>query len=282
MSNTQGSTGCGINFMLSFLFYFLFVLIPIFCPSLWRLPAIADAAVRRWYTISDKACQDTVAVSAIPCLIRWVGRSFVGRSFARDGVGSIRAAVSVLPSGTPSMFPAQFACSCLPMSVPPPHSSSRVSADVLIRRFNHHPHIFVVPIVPPLYRISAHIHRVSAHRHPLRLCSTWSTVSFVSVIFLLTIMKKFRFDGAGTLLSISEISFYCFLFAISGDCQPMLPLVRLCVCSAGVGYHLQTTVLTVVCSMSYSPAWHTSSSLRHPIIYTSLCRPPPSLTALHI
>ena len=46
-NKSRGSTGSGVNFVLTFLFYFLFVIIPIFCPYLWRLPAVAAAAVRR-------------------------------------------------------------------------------------------------------------------------------------------------------------------------------------------------------------------------------------------
>ena len=38
-NNLRGSTGVGVNFVLSFLFYFLFMKMFTFFPSLWRLPA---------------------------------------------------------------------------------------------------------------------------------------------------------------------------------------------------------------------------------------------------
>ena len=81
-----------------------------FSPSPWQLPAVAAAVARLWNNVSDTASQDTVAVSAIPRLILWAGRFFVGRSYAGDGDGAIKAAVAVPPSGTLStiyrpMFP---------------------------------------------------------------------------------------------------------------------------------------------------------------------------------
>ena len=105
--NSWGSTGSVIIFMLSFLFYFLFVIIPAFCPSLWRLPAVAVAAVCRWNTMSNTAGQETVAAAAIPRLILWPVRFFIGRSSVGDGDIFIEAAVAVL-SGTLSTFSGVF------------------------------------------------------------------------------------------------------------------------------------------------------------------------------
>ena len=95
-----------------------------------------------------------VAASAILRPKRWVGRFFVGRPSARDVFGDIGSAVSVLPSGTPSMF------YCLIF----PRLSSHISSAVLIivsflfycTHFLPFPSSgvsFVVPIVPPLCNI---------------------------------------------------------------------------------------------------------------------------------
>ena len=45
--NSQGSACSGVNFVLTFLFYSIFVIIPTFSPYPWRLLAVAAAAVRR-------------------------------------------------------------------------------------------------------------------------------------------------------------------------------------------------------------------------------------------
>ena len=50
--------------------------------------------------------------------------------------------------GRRQLFLAQYDHACPPASVLPPHSSSRVSADVLIRCFNHHPLLFCCPNCP--------------------------------------------------------------------------------------------------------------------------------------
>ena len=77
---------------------------------------------------------------------------------------------------------------------------------------------FVVPIVPPLYRITAHTGRVSSHRRPLRLCLPRPAVSFIPVISSLTIVRMFFFARAGTTSPVSTINFYCFLFAPTFFC----------------------------------------------------------------
>ena len=46
-NNSPVPTESGVNFVSSFLFYFIFVLIPTFCPYPWRLTAVAIVAVRR-------------------------------------------------------------------------------------------------------------------------------------------------------------------------------------------------------------------------------------------
>ena len=108
--------------------------------------------------------------------------------------------------GSCQRFPAQYARACTRASVPPPKSSPRVSAAVLTHRFNHHLH-FVVPIILYLFRISTHICRVSSHGRPLRLCSSRSIISFVPIIYSLTIARTFRFAGVGNPSPVSAISF---------------------------------------------------------------------------
>ena len=49
-----------------------------------------------------------------------------------------------------------------------------------------------VPSVPPLLRISSHILCVSSHFRPPRLCLPRTTISFVPVIYSLTIVHMFR------------------------------------------------------------------------------------------
>ena len=96
-------------------------------------------------------------------------------------------------------FPSQYAHACPPASVPPPHSSSRLSTVSFILWFNHHLHIFVVLVVLAF--------RVSAHRHLPLLCSPRATVSFVPVISSLTIARTFFFYGTRTQPPISAIIF---------------------------------------------------------------------------
>ena len=69
--NSKGSTGSGVNFVLLILFYFLFVLIPNFSPSPWRLSSIAAAAGRLWNTVSDTFGQYTIADVSILRPILW-------------------------------------------------------------------------------------------------------------------------------------------------------------------------------------------------------------------
>ena len=102
------------------------------------------------------AFQDTVSAATIPHRIFLVGHFFVGKSFARDGDVSIGDVIAVPLGGTPPTF------SC-PIR---PHFSSCVSTATVIIVLHifcrlHPPlspssHVsFVVPIVPPLFRISA-------------------------------------------------------------------------------------------------------------------------------
>ena len=80
--NSRVSTGSGVTFLLSFLLYFLFVIIPTFRIYPWRVPAVAAVGVCRQNTMSDTSGKDTVAASAISHPIRWAGRLFVGRFYA--------------------------------------------------------------------------------------------------------------------------------------------------------------------------------------------------------
>ena len=84
-------------------------------------------------------------------------------------------------------------------------------------------------------------------------------------------------------------TFYCFLFAptlsfnsLCGDRHPVLSLMKLRVCSTGVGCHIQPAGSTTVRSASYRPSRPTPSSICHPIISAFIRCPLPSLVALHI
>ena len=77
---------------------------------------------------------------------------------------------------------------------------------------------FVVPIVPLLWCVSAHIRRVSAHHCPPHLWLPCDTVSFILIIYSLTIARTFRFFGEGTSSPVSAIHFYCFFFVITLFC----------------------------------------------------------------
>ena len=156
--NSWVSTESVVKFVLSFIFYFLYVPITTFFPSPWNLSAIAAAAVHHWNTMSDTADQDTIVTSAIPCSIRWTGNFFVGRSSVGlwDGDGSIESAVSILPSGTLSTFYRQLRL-ILSSSV----STSVILMVSLCFFCLHYPLSpsfgvsFVVPIVSPLWKISS-------------------------------------------------------------------------------------------------------------------------------
>ena len=103
-NNLWGSTESGVNFLLYFFFYFLFVIIPTFCPSPWRLLDATASMVRFWNTVSYTYGQDTVATAAILSLILWAGRFFFCRSFVWDGYWRIRSAVVSPLSRTPLAF----------------------------------------------------------------------------------------------------------------------------------------------------------------------------------
>ena len=103
-NNFRGSTGSGVNFLLSFLLCFISVLITTFSPSPWWLPTVTAAAVRCLNTVSNMYSQDTVSATTIPRPTCWVVLFFVRRFYAVYGDGSTEAAVSVTPSGTQSNF----------------------------------------------------------------------------------------------------------------------------------------------------------------------------------
>ena len=123
--------------------------------------------------MSDTAGQDTVASSAIPCLICWVGRFFVAYSSLGDRYGSIEASVAVVLSRIPLVFsrpihPRFFFCVSAAVLILvsllffcphfPPYPSSGV--------------YFGVPIVPPLCNISSAAVLIAPRpRHPLQPAS---------------------------------------------------------------------------------------------------------------
>ena len=145
---------------------------------------------------------------------------------------------------------------------------------------------FVVLIIPPLYCLSIHIRRVSALYCLPRLCSPRATVYFFPIISSLMIVHTFRFSEMRMPSPVSAITFFLFapLFFVSlcGNRQTMLPTVQSRVRSDGVVCHLQPFVSTTVRYASYCSIRPTSSSLCHPIISASLCRPSPPLVALHL
>ena len=141
--------------------------------------------------------------------------------------------------------------------------SSNTSVLVPPRLYRHHTHyhmslllsasvdlttirfFFVVPIVPPLCRISDHIFRVSVHCCPPRLCLPRTTVSFVPIIYSLTIVRTFQFSWAGTPSPISAIPFL--LISLCADY-----LLLLSVANAS-RFFLQCNY------MSVPPGWNTIS-----------------------
>ena len=76
------------------------MLIPTFGPPPWQLPAIAAAEVRCLNTMSNTEGQEKVTTSSIPRLIHWAGHFFIGRYSDGDRDVSIKADVTVMPSGT--------------------------------------------------------------------------------------------------------------------------------------------------------------------------------------
>ena len=107
--------------------------------------------------MSNTAGQDTVIASAIPRLIRWLGRFFVGRSSSaghRDR--AIESAAAVPPSGTLQKFSCPL---CLILSSHVFTAAVLVVPHICFRPYPPSPLSscisFVVPIVSPLCHISA-------------------------------------------------------------------------------------------------------------------------------
>ena len=177
----------------------------------------------------------------------------------------------------------------IPASISPPHSSPRVSAAVLIRRFNHHPRIFCCTYCPSsLPHISSYLPRLRPPLFPTSLLAMHHRLFFSH--HLLTHNRAHvslcRYGDAVTRLrnsflisfSLCQLSFA----SLCGDGQPISPPVRLHVHSAGVGYHLRPAVITAVHSASYLSDCPPPSTLIHPITYAPLCHTLPSLVALYL
>ena len=152
-------------------------------PLKYRFRYVRSRHFRRFrYLASDTMC-GTLLCQPLPREIwSWSHRSRRFRSNKWDDV-------NVFPPNTSAIFLLR-----LYRHHTPHHASllpSSSAALISIRVF------FVVPIVLPLCRISAHIRRVSAHFHLPRLFSPHDTVSFVPVIYSLTITHTFRFSGVG-------------------------------------------------------------------------------------
>ena len=122
--NLWGSTGIGVNFVLYFLFYFLFVLIPNFCTSPWRLPAATASAVRFWNTVSYTDGQDTVAAAAILSLILWAGCFFFVAPLCETDTEELDPPLSVRWVGHRWHFPTQYAWNFPSASLLMPYSLS--------------------------------------------------------------------------------------------------------------------------------------------------------------
>ena len=122
------------------------MLIPTFSPSLWRLPAVAAAAVCRWNTVSDTAGQDTITTSAILHQIHWLGRFFVGRySYVGDIDGAIKVAISVPSIGTLSTFSCPL---CLILSYCVSTAAVRVVLNILSLNYPLLPSSFPISFFP--------------------------------------------------------------------------------------------------------------------------------------
>ena len=148
--NFWGSTGRGINFLLSFLLLSI-------CDNSQIFPLYVAAAIRCcWHSLLltyyvQYSGQDTVAATAIMCLILWVDQFFVGRSFTWDGYWSIKSIVASLLSGTLLMFSHPL---CLILSYRVSTAVSLVVMHICFRPYPLSPSSsrisFVVPIVTDL------------------------------------------------------------------------------------------------------------------------------------
>ena len=177
-------------------------------------------------------------------------------------------------------FPAQYARTCPTASVPPPCASSRVSAAVLIHRFNQHQYLFCCPkhialiphlcSYPPRLRPPSSSESLLATHHRIFLPRHLLTHNRVHI-------SLFQGGDAATHLHnkcFIDFSYRKLSFAsIRVESHPMSPPVQSRVRYARLGYHLRPVISTAVCSMSYHLAQPIKSSLRHPIISVSLCRP---------
>ena len=196
--NLRRSTGSGINFVMS-----LFILL-LLCANYHILHYITAASRRCCRGLPLKYRVQYSRSRHRQCF-RYVGSNTTGKKLlcrpllrkkwswshpSRRCRSAEWNAVNVFSPNTPTLVLTHMYCHhthCHASLLP---SSS--SALTTIRVF------FVVPIVPPLCRISAHIRSVSAHCRPLRLCSPHATISFVPIIYSHTIARMFCFSGAGT------------------------------------------------------------------------------------
>ena len=191
--------------------------------------------------------------------------------------------------GRRQRFPGQYACTCPPASVPPPHSLSCISTAVLIRRFNHNPRLFCCPNRPAsLSHICSYLLRILPLLSPASLLASRHHL-FFSRHLLTNDRANISICWGGDATTRLRNTFFvdlslCQLYFayLRGKRQPMSHLVQSRVRSSGVGYHLQPTIFITVRSASYHPARPTPSPLRHPIISASLCRLLPPLVALHL
>ena len=189
------------------------------------------------------------------------------------------------------LFPAQYAHACPPSYVPPPHSSSRVSAAILIRRFKPPSASFLLSqssrLSTAYLLISAAspptvVPRVSARNAPSSILSPSSPRSRSRAHFSLPVR--------GCRHLSPQYLFCRFIFAqtlslasLRGNRRLMWPSgARSRIRSAGAVYRIRTAVSTKVRSTSCRTARSTPSSLHRPIVYTSLLHPSPSLVAPHL
>ena len=132
--------------MLSFVFYFLFVIITTYCPSSWRMPDVVSTADHRWNPIASTSSQDIVAISAILRPICLMIRLFIGCSSVGDWYRSIEAAFAFTPSGKLSTFPTYYTWYCPTTSLLPPSLSYHISHYGLILHRPRHPiSLFLYP-----------------------------------------------------------------------------------------------------------------------------------------
>ena len=98
--NYRGSTGIGVNFVLSFSSLSICDTYHIYSFSMAAASCChcCDSPLQSCVQLSSCGTVDSIL---IPYPICWAGRFFVGRYSTIDGVRAIGSAISVLPSGTP-------------------------------------------------------------------------------------------------------------------------------------------------------------------------------------